>query len=49
MDVLKDMWQFMRERKKVWLAPLIVILMLLGLLIVWGGSSAAAPFIYSLF
>jgi hypothetical protein len=49
MEFLKDMWQFMRERKKFWLAPLIIILMLLGLLIVLGGSSAAAPFIYSLF
>jgi hypothetical protein len=49
MDVLKDMWQFVRERKKFWLAPLIIILMLLGLVIVLGGSSAAAPFIYSLF
>ena len=49
MDFLKDLWGFMRERKKYWLAPIIVILLLLGILIVFGGSSALAPFIYSLF
>jgi hypothetical protein len=49
MDFLKDLWQFMRERKKFWLAPVVVVLLLLGVLIVFGGSSAVAPFIYSLF
>lgn len=49
MEFLKDLWQFMRERKKFWLAPLIVILLLLGVLIVLGGSSALAPFVYTLF
>lgn len=49
MEFLKDLWLFMRERKKFWLAPLIVILLLLGLLIVVGGSSALAPFVYTLF
>ena len=49
MEFLKDLWKFMRERKKIWLAPVIIILLLLGLLIVIGGSSAIAPFIYSLF
>lgn len=49
MEFLKDMWLFMRERKKFWLAPLIVVLLLLGLLIVLGGSSALAPFVYTLF
>ncbi|MFT5915794.1 MAG: hypothetical protein ACI81T_002297 [Bacteroidia bacterium] len=49
MEFLKDMWLFMKERKKFWLAPLIMILMLIGLLLVFGGSGAAAPFIYSLF
>ncbi len=49
MDFLKDLWKFMRARKKFWLAPVIVILLILGLLIVFGGGSALAPFIYTLF
>ena len=49
MDFLKDLWLFMKERKKFWLAPIIIVLLLLGLLIVFGGSSAVAPFIYTLF
>jgi hypothetical protein len=49
MDFLKDLWLFMRERKKFWLAPIIMVLLLLGVLIVIGGSSAIAPFIYTLF
>jgi len=49
MDFLRDLWQFTRERKKFWLAPVVVVLLLLGVLIVFGGSSAVAPFIYSLF
>lgn len=49
MDFLKDLWLFVKERKLYWLAPVIVVLLLLGLLIVFGGSSAVAPFIYTLF
>lgn len=49
MEFLKDMWLFMRERKKFWLTPIIVVLVLLGLLIIFGGSSAVSPFIYTLF
>jgi len=49
MEFLQDLWLFMKERKKYWLAPLIVVLLLLGILIVFGGSSAVAPFIYTLF
>ena len=49
METLFDIWGFMRERKKFWLAPVIVILLFLGILIVIGGSSAIAPFIYTLF
>ncbi len=49
MDFLKDLWLFVTERKKFWLIPVIIILLLLGLLIVFGGSSALAPFIYTLF
>lgn len=49
LDVIQDLWQFMRERKKFWLAPLIFILLLLGALIVLGQGSAVAPFVYTLF
>ncbi|HZR46014.1 MAG TPA: DUF5989 family protein [Candidatus Manganitrophaceae bacterium] len=48
-DFLKDLWGFMKERKKFWLAPIILILMLLGSLIVFTQGSAMAPFIYTLF
>ena len=49
MELLKDFWLFMRERRKFWLAPVIIILMLIGFLIVIGGGSSVAPFIYTLF
>ena len=49
MEFLKDLWLFMKERKKFWLVPIRIVLLLLGLLIVFGGSSAIAPFIYTLF
>jgi Family of unknown function (DUF5989) len=49
MEFLKDLWHFIKERKKYWLAPLIIVLILVGLLLVFGGGSALAPFIYSLF
>ena len=48
-DFLKDLWGFMRERKKFWLAPIIFLLLLLGALIVFGQGSVVAPFIYTLF
>lgn len=49
MDFLTDIWKFVKERKKFWLLPIIIILLLIGVLIVFGGSSAIAPFIYTLF
>ncbi len=49
MEFLKDLVRFIKERKKFWLAPVIFVLLLLGILIVFGGSSAIAPFIYTLF
>jgi hypothetical protein len=49
LDLLKDLWGFMRERKKFWLAPIIVLMLLLGTLIVMTQGSAVAPFIYTLF
>jgi hypothetical protein len=49
MDFLKDLWQYLKERKKWWLLPVIIILLLFGVLIVLSGGSAIAPFIYTLF
>ena len=49
LDLLKDLWGFMRGRKKFWLAPLILVLLLLGMLLVFAQGSAVAPFIYTLF
>lgn len=49
MSFLKELWNFMRARKKFWLAPIIFIMLLLGALIVLAQGSAVAPFIYTLF
>lgn len=49
LDLLKDLWGFMAERKKFWLAPVILVMLLLGVLIVMTQGSAVAPFIYTLF
>jgi hypothetical protein len=49
LELLKDLWAFMRVRKKFWLLPLIVTLVLLGALLVLAQGSAVAPFIYTLF
>jgi hypothetical protein len=48
-EFLKDLWLFMRVRKKFWLAPIIIVMVLLGVLIVLTQGSAVAPFIYTLF
>lgn len=48
-DLLNDLWGFMRERKKFWLAPIMAVVLLLGALIVLSEGSAIAPFIYTLF
>jgi len=48
-DLLKDLWGYMRERKKFWLLPLIIILLLMGILLVLTEGTAVAPFIYTLF
>lgn len=49
MSLLKELWLFMRARKKYWLAPIIVVMLLLGGLLVLVQGSAVAPFIYTLF
>ncbi len=48
-EFLQDLWLFMHERKKFWLAPIIIVMVLLGALIVLTQGSAVAPFIYTLF
>ncbi len=48
-EFLRDLWDFMRVRKKFWLAPIIIVLLMLGALIVFAQGSAMAPFIYTLF
>lgn len=49
LELLKDLWGFMKERKKFWLAPILFVLMLLGFLVVLSQGSAVSPFIYTLF
>ncbi len=48
-EFLQDLWAFMRERKKFWLLPIIIVMILLGALLVFAQGSAVAPFIYTLF
>ena len=49
MDFLTDLWGFLKERKKFWLLPLILTLLLFGALIILTSGSAISPFIYTLF
>ncbi|MFL6621738.1 MAG: DUF5989 family protein [Sulfurifustis sp.] len=49
LELLNDLWAYMRVRKKFWLLPIIATLLLLGILIVLGQGSAITPFIYTLF
>jgi len=48
-ELLKDLWGLMKVRKKFWLAPIIIIMLMLGALLVLTQGSAVAPFIYTLF
>ncbi len=47
--MLADLWGFLKERKKWWLLPMVIVLLLFGVLIVFTSGSAVAPFIYTLF
>ncbi|MDA1317449.1 MAG: DUF5989 family protein [bacterium] len=49
MSFIRELWLFMRVRKKFWLMPIVIIMVLLGALIVFAKGSAVAPFIYTLF
>ena len=48
-EILKEFWDFLKVRKKWWLAPIVLFLLVLGVLLVAAKGSALAPFIYSLF
>jgi Family of unknown function (DUF5989) len=47
--IIKEIWDFLKTRKRFWLAPIVIILLLLSLLIIFVQSSTVAPFIYTLF
>lgn len=49
MDFLSDLWGFLNERKKWWLAPIIIVLLIFGILIVLTANTAVAPFVYTVF
>ena len=49
LETLADLWGFMREHKKFWLAPFIIVLMIMGAMVILAEYSAVAPFIYTLF
>jgi len=49
MEFLKELWEFLKVRKKFWLLPIILFMLLLGALIVFTQGTAVAPFIYTLF
>jgi hypothetical protein len=49
MSLLREVWQFLRIRKKFWLLPIIIVMLIFGALMIFASSSALAPFIYTLF
>jgi len=49
MSIFRELWEFMRVRKKFWLLPIVIVMVLLGGLLVLAQGSAVAPFIYTLF
>jgi hypothetical protein len=49
MELLKDLWGFFKVRKRYWLLPIVLVLLLFGALVAFTGGAAVAPFIYALF
>jgi|TARA_B110000483_G_C18007303_1_gene469702 hypothetical protein len=49
MEFIKELWDFLKIRKKLWLAPIIIVMLLLGGLLILAQGSVVAPFIYTLF
>ena len=48
-ELLRELWAFMKERKKFWLLPIVIVLLLFGTLVVLTQGTVVAPFIYTLF
>lgn len=48
-DLLREIWMFLRKRKKLWLLPIVIVLFILGMFVVIGQGSVAAPLIYAVF
>lgn len=49
MEFLKELWNFLRQRKKLWLLPIIIVMLIFGVLLILAQGSVVAPFIYTLF
>jgi drug/metabolite transporter superfamily protein YnfA len=49
LSLVGEVWLFLRQNKKLWLLPMIIVLLVLGVLLVFAQSSALAPFIYTIF
>ena len=49
MEFLEELWTFLRKRKKLWLAPILIVMLVLGGLLILAQGSVVAPFIYTLF
>ncbi|MFP4549014.1 MAG: DUF5989 family protein [Fidelibacterota bacterium] len=49
LSIVREFFEFLKEHKKLWMIPIVVILLVLGLLVVLGQGSALAPFIYTIF
>jgi hypothetical protein len=49
LDTIKDLWNFLKERKKWWLVPVVIVLVLVGALLILSSGTAVAPFVYTLF
>lgn len=49
LSIFKELWQFLKVRKKWWLLPILILIVLLGLILVFAQGSALAPFIYTVF
>ena len=49
MSILAELWDFLKTRKKFWLVPIVLMMLLLGALLIFAQGSAVAPFLYTLF
>ena len=49
LSLASEVWMFLRQNKKLWLLPIVIVLLLLGVLLIFAQSSALAPFIYTIF